>query len=98
MQNSRHLLDVADAGHAGNRSVQRVRVVIRHGSALWRPSRVVDVSLRFTQIHESGNIARLVVIAPFVGDPHLDFVNRYAAGDIRQRLHRLFVAVAEEIT
>ena len=53
--------------------------------------------LWFSQVGEGHNVACLVVIALFVGDPHLDAGDQYRRGDIGQILHRLIEMVVEVV-
>ena len=98
LQQTRHLLDIANAGDTRYRRIQTVGVIVGSDAAGTAPRGVIDMRTGFTQVHEGRNISRLVVTAALVRDPYLDLVNRHAAGNIRQTHHRLFVLVAEEIS
>ena len=50
-----------------------------------------------TQVGESHDVTCLLVVTAFVGDPHLDLVDRSTRCDVRHRLHGLFVMIAEEM-
>ena len=49
------------------------------------------------QIGKGNDIACLLVVAPFVGDPYFNLVDLDAAGYIRHARHRFFVSVTEEM-
>ena len=90
------LLQVAEGGRA-DELIQSVAVIIRASGRRSTPVgyRVLAV---FSEVRKGNNIARLVVVAAFVGDPDLNLIDRESARYIRHTRHRLFVVVAEEMT
>ncbi len=100
-QRLEHLGDLADVARSGIFGLDDLKKVIRGigriGECGIRRPVVRRENLVFAEIHESDEVARLLVLARLVGDPHLYTRDAHARRDIREARGEAVVVVAEKL-